>query len=161
MPLAIDLLGGINMKVRDLVDCSSLVATAPISSLGDVCDIMKQKHISGLPVIGPSGDLQGLISIGQILHFAHDGTVGREFLDPDWHSPVITQAPRGAWRTMAVEEAMIKDVITVSADDEIESAAQCLLTSSIHRAVVLDQNDKPVGMLTSMDFTRLVATRKT
>ncbi|MFT7619707.1 MAG: CBS domain-containing protein [Planctomycetota bacterium] len=145
------------MKVRDLVDCTSLVTAAPTSSLGDVCDIMKENHISGLPVIGDSGQLEGLISIGQVLHFAHDGAERPKLLDPDWHSPVFSQPARGAWRVMNVKEAMIKDVITVSAEDEIEAAAKCLFGAGVHRAVVLDGDGRPAGMLTSMDFTRFVA----
>ncbi len=145
------------MKVRELVDCTTLVTATPGISLGDACDLMKNNQISGLPVLNTGGRLEGLISIGQILHFAHDGTETPKSVDPEWHSPVRAQPTRGIWRTMEVQNAMIKDVVTVSADDDIKSAAQKLLNEGVHRAVVLDQNNKPIGMLTTLDFTRFVA----
>ena len=145
------------MKVRELIDLSTLVTAAPSHSLGEACELMKSNNISGLPVLDQRGHLEGLISIGQILHFAHDGTEEPKSVDPEWHSPVRAQPARGVWRTMSVSEAMISDVVTVNADDEIRQAAQKLLNEGVHRAVVLDENDKPVGMLTTLDFTRHVA----
>ncbi len=145
------------MKVRELVDCTGLVTTKANKSLGDACDLMKNHNISGIPVLCSQGSLKGLISIGQVLHFAHDGAEERKLVDPDWHSPVRAQPARGVWRTMSVENAMVKDVVTVAADDEIKSAAQKLLNEGVHRAVVIDQNGKPIGMLTTFDFTRYVA----
>ena len=145
------------MKVRELIEANNLVTAGPHHSLGDACELMKENNVSGLPVLDKEGHLEGLISIGQILHFAHDGTDEPHSVDPEWHSPVRAQPARGVWRTTPVETAMIRDVVTVGADDDIRSAAQKLLDEGVHRAVVLDQNRVPIGMLTSLDFTRYVA----
>ena len=145
------------MKVSELVDLSVLITATPDQMLGDACELMKANNISGMPVLGSEGQLAGLISIGQILHFAHDGTEEPKSVDPEWHSPVRAQPARGVWRTMSVREAMIPDVVTVSGHDDIKEAAQKLLNEGVHRAVVVDENNKPIGMVTSLDFTRYVA----
>jgi len=55
-----------------------------------------------------------------------------------------------------VREVMIQDVVTVSPELPVTKAAQLLIERRIHRLPVVE-NGKLVGIVSSLDFTRLVA----
>ena len=57
---------------------------------------------------------------------------------------------------LKIEDIMSKDVITISAKDRIEDAANLMLRADISGLLVL-QNEKPVGVITKTDICRLVA----
>lgn len=53
-------------------------------------------------------------------------------------------------------DIMSKDVITISADDKLEDAANLMLRADISGLLVLE-DEKPVGVITKTDICRLVA----
>jgi CBS domain-containing protein len=57
---------------------------------------------------------------------------------------------------LRVRDVMIQDVVTVAPDLSVVKAAQLLIERRIHRLPVLE-NGKLVGIVSSLDFTRLVA----
>ena len=57
---------------------------------------------------------------------------------------------------LRVRDVMIQDVVTVPPDLSVVKAAQLLIERRIHRLPVLE-NGKLVGIVSSLDFTRLVA----
>lgn len=57
---------------------------------------------------------------------------------------------------LKIENIMSKDIITISAEDKIEDAANLMLRADISGLLVLE-NGKPVGVITKTDICRLVA----
>ena len=57
---------------------------------------------------------------------------------------------------LKIEDIMSKDIITISAEDNIEDAANLMLRADISGLLVLE-NKKPVGVITKTDICRLVA----
>jgi predicted transcriptional regulator len=57
---------------------------------------------------------------------------------------------------LKIEDIMSKNVITISADDKIEDAANLMLRADVSGLLVLE-NEKPVGVITKTDICRLVA----
>ncbi len=57
---------------------------------------------------------------------------------------------------LKIEDIMSEDVITISADDKIEDAANLMLRADVSGLLVLE-NEKPVGVITKTDICRLVA----
>ena len=57
---------------------------------------------------------------------------------------------------LKIEDIMSEDVITISANDRIEDAANLMLRADISGLLVLE-NEKPVGVITKTDICRLVA----
>ncbi len=55
-----------------------------------------------------------------------------------------------------IADIMVEDVISISADDAIEDAANLMLRADISGLLVLE-NEKPVGVITKTDLCRLVA----
>ena len=145
------------MKVKNLVNCDFVISINDDCTLEDICTLMKENHISGVPVVDKEGALQGLVSMGQVLHFANDEMIEAPLLDEGWHSPLRTRPMHVNWRTTTAKEAMVSDVVTVLAEDPVNIAAGKLLSKDVHRAVVVNEGGKPIGMITTLDFTRYVA----
>lgn len=57
---------------------------------------------------------------------------------------------------LKIEEIMTEDIISISADDNIEDAANLMLRADVSGLLVLE-NEKPVGVITKTDMCRLVA----
>ncbi|MBU4535348.1 MAG: CBS domain-containing protein [Euryarchaeota archaeon] len=57
---------------------------------------------------------------------------------------------------VTIAEIMVEDVITISADDGIEDAANLMLKADISGLLVMEDN-KPVGVITKTDICRMVA----
>lgn len=55
-----------------------------------------------------------------------------------------------------IVDIMSKDLITISADDEIEDAANLMLRADVSGLLVMD-SDEAVGVITKTDICRLVA----
>ena len=57
---------------------------------------------------------------------------------------------------LKIEDIMSKDIITISAEDKIEDAANLMLRADVSGLLVLE-DEKPVGVITKTDICRLVA----
>ncbi len=145
------------MKVKHITQLGHPTTVTPDATLGMAASLMKEHHISGLPVVDEENKLQGIISLGQVVHEAQEGFRDPMLLAPEWHSPVMTRPTKRDWESVEVSRAMIRNVICVRPDDDCGSAARVLLDAGVHRAVVIDDKQHPVGMLTTLDFTSMVA----
>ncbi|MDI6724158.1 MAG: CBS domain-containing protein [Methanobacterium sp.] len=57
---------------------------------------------------------------------------------------------------LIIEDIMSEDIISISADDKIEDAANLMLRADVSGLLVLE-DEKPVGVITKTDICRLVA----
>lgn len=57
---------------------------------------------------------------------------------------------------LKIGDIMSEDIITISAEDKIEDAANLMLRADVSGLLVLE-NEKPVGVITKTDICRLVA----
>ncbi len=145
------------MKVTDLITQQKLVTIRPDQTLMEAVDLMQENRVGGLPVIDDGGHLVGIVSMGQIMHYIHEGQHETVRIDTEWHSPVNVVCKKRPWECMPVEKAMLRKVVKVPKELDARDAARALLNSGVHRAVVVDGLGRPVGMLSSMDFVRLAA----
>lgn len=58
--------------------------------------------------------------------------------------------------SLKIADIMSEDIMTVSADDNIEDAANLMVRADISGLMVME-NKKPVGVITKTDICRLVA----
>jgi len=59
-------------------------------------------------------------------------------------------------KKLKIEDIMVKDVITISAKDDIEDAANLMLRADVSGLLVIEDG-KAVGVITKTDICRLVA----
>ncbi|HQU58218.1 MAG: CBS domain-containing protein [Phaeodactylibacter sp.] len=117
------------MQVKDLM-VSPVVATTVESDVAYVRELMERKGVSCIPIVGPAGEVKGIITTDDIIGL------------PD--------------ESLNATEVMARQVFAVAPTDSVQAAAQEMLSRNVHHLVVMD-NGKLAGMLSSLDFVRMVA----
>jgi arabinose-5-phosphate isomerase len=97
-------------------------------------------HIGGAPVRDREGNLIGVLTKG------------------DLTNPEPAQWIKGE---ATVGDLMNPDVLAVYKDDPALAAAASMAERNIHRVVVLDEEQRLVGIVTSMDFVKAIASGRT
>ena len=99
-----------------------------------------RRHIGGAPVRDAAGNLIGVLTKGDLVN------------------PEPAQWIKGE---ATVGDLMNPDVLAVYRDDPALAAASGMARRGVHRVVVLDEEQKMCGIVTSMDIVKAVAAGKT
>lgn len=99
-------------------------------------------RISGLPVIDGAGQLVGVLSRTDLL------------LD---RGPALTQLVRGHASGLRVGELMTSPAVTVSLSATLVEAARIMRDERVHRLVVVNEHEVPIGVLSATDYVTLIA----
>jgi CBS domain-containing protein len=129
------------MLVADVMTIDPVVVAVD-AQLEDAERLMRDRNVSGLPVVDDGGSLVGVISRTDVVE---DGTVPLAIL--------LRKMPSG----LRVGELMTSPAITVSATDTLGDAARRMRDNRIHRVVVTEDDGRPVGVLSASDFVALYA----
>lgn len=104
--------------------------------------LMRRYRVSGLPVINAHGILVGVISQTDFMH-----------LD----SPDVRSLIRGAGSGFRVGEVMSRPPVTVPMTSGLTDAARRMVAEQIHRLVVVDDHQRPRGVLSAIDYVSMAA----
>jgi CBS domain-containing protein/anti-sigma regulatory factor (Ser/Thr protein kinase) len=126
-----------DLKIREVMTADLKTAT-PEMPLSQVLEILRVYRISGLPVV-EDGRLVGIISLEDIVRAMQKNDL-----------------------SAATSQYMTRDVVTVASYDSVVKAMRTFTEKGLGRLPVLDENYRPVGMITKGDITRgiLVALQK-
>ena len=125
-----------DQRVGDLMTGDPVVI-GPDAPATEAEQLLKTHHISGMPVVD-GGVTVGVISQTDLM-VAHS-----------------SQMISANWSRMRVRHLMSTPAITVHVGTSPERAAELMLTRHIHRVVVVDDEDAPVGVLSALDLLRLL-----
>jgi CBS domain-containing protein len=128
--------GTVDPRVGGLMTVDPVVVR-PDAPAADAERLLKTHRVSGLPVV-EDGHTVGVIS-------QTDLVVARS-------SDMI----RANWARMRVRHLMSAPAITVHAGTSTERAAELMVSRHIHRVVVVDDEDAPIGVLSALDLLRLL-----
>jgi CBS domain-containing protein len=140
------------MKVADLMTTDVMTA-APDDSLKDVARALAAKRVSGLPVVGSTGQVLGVLSEADILAKEVDGNARVSALHRFLEGPSVDDR----FDALTVEEAMTAPPITIEASRPVTEAASKMLTEGINRLPVVDDEGRLVGLVTRADLVRAFA----
>ena len=106
------------------------------SSVQQAAKKMKDKNVSSLVVVDENGRPQGLVSERDLVT-----------------KVCTTDVPVNAIKN---KEIMSSPVITISSKSSPSKAADMMLRHNVRHLLVVDNgdNNKPIGMITPLDFTR-------
>jgi CBS domain-containing protein/anti-sigma regulatory factor (Ser/Thr protein kinase) len=126
-----------DLKIREVMTADLKTAT-PEMPLSQVLEILRVHRISGLPVVDAER-LVGIISLEDIVRALQKNELS---------------APTGKYMT--------REVVTVSSYDSVIQAMSTFTEKGLGRLPVIDEHQKPVGMITKGDITRgiLIALQK-
>jgi CBS domain-containing protein len=150
------------VKVKDLIK-DQRVVTAPIdATLGEVAAMMRDADVSGVPVVDEWGALCGLVTATDVVKKASPSRAHELELPSDvgWSPTQHTHEHDPDWKGLSARECMVSDLVTIDLEDDVQEAARALINRMVHRAVVLGPDRNVRGILTTLDFTELVAEGK-
>ncbi len=118
------------MKINALMihDPITIGATA---SIGEAIELMKINSIRHLPVVSATSDFEGFLTLSDLKQGLIPSMLG----------------------DLTLQDLMIKDPITVSPDDDIETAAELIYKHKIGGMPVL-KDGQLVGIITATDILR-------
>jgi CBS domain-containing protein len=140
------------MRVKDVMT-TKIVCVSPQQTIADAIRLMGNTHVSGLPVVDPTGKLVGVLSEGDLLRRSEIGTTKSthwlEYLFRAGHLAEVYKQTHGR----RVEEVMSTDVSSIDQSLPLEAAVSLMQKRRIKRLPVMD-GDKLVGIITRADFIR-------
>jgi IMP dehydrogenase len=114
---------------------SDPVVIGPDASASEAESLLKTHHITGLPVV------DGNVAVGVISRT--DLMVARS-----------GEMIGGNWPRMRVRHLMAAPAITVHVGASIHHAADLMVSRRVHRLVVVDDDDAPIGVISALDLLR-------
>jgi IMP dehydrogenase len=99
--------------------------------------LLKTYHVTGLPVVSGAATV-GVSSLTGLMVARSSGMIS------------------GNWERVLVRHLMTTPAITVRTGTTLSRAAQLMVTRHIHRLVVVDDEDAPIGVISSLDLLRVL-----
>ena len=119
--------------VRDIIAADSCWVPADMP-LKRVAEELSEHQVGAAPVCAPDGKILGMVSKTDLIEL-----YGR------------------AEERRSARDAMTPEVLSVKADEPMESAIKNMAFEGVHQLVVLDADERFVGVVTSMDILRELA----
>lgn len=121
------------MKAKTVTEImnKSVVTAQPDMKLTEAIKLILEHNVSAIPVVDPRQDLIGIITEYDIMNLAFSGNAAET----------------------TVGEVMIREVVTVSPDDTIESLVNFCAKRRMHRVPVV-LGKKVVGIVSRRDILR-------
>ena len=125
------------VQVKDFMSTSVITAEGE-KSVGEIRTLMQRKAIHAIPILGPTEqsnnletDLQGIITATDLCRVVDDN--------------------------ISVKEVLIPTLVhVINKNTSAKSAAKMMLKHQVHHLVVMEDG-KIIGMISSLDFVKLVA----
>lgn len=151
-----------NFLVRDAMTTDVVIARLDDSLLA-AAQLMRDRKVSGVPVLGANGTVVGVLSerdIVERLRVTSGIAQFRGILDlvveaANGRTDRIEQCAR-ALGSSRVLDAMTKRPVTIEPDEPLSEAARWLRQAGVHRLPVVEDR-KLVGILTRDDIVRMAA----
>jgi CBS domain-containing protein len=124
------------------------------ATLRDVARLFEDYEISGAPVVSASGTLVGVVSKSDLIRRCMEGLNDEapgylfELLSEDAGED-MEFTPEN---TVTVQDFMSTDLVTAVPDEPVATVARRLAEARVHRAIVVDPQNHPVGIVTSLDI---------
>lgn len=147
----------IALTASDLMSRDPVVIPKEMS-LRAAAHLLSQHQISGAPIVDKDGRCIGVVSATDFLQWIgnHDEGARPESLHKscycDWHMLEPNKLP-----TDRVAGAMTANPATVPPSTRIDKLAQMMLDAHIHRLIVVDNEHRPIGVVSSTDILAAVA----
>lgn len=142
------------LKARDVMSTDP-VCISPSASIREVARIFEEHEISGVPVLDPQGRVCGIVTKTDLIRRCCQGT---DEIPPAYLFEIL--AEQGDTESSEVipeplicaEDFMTEDPLMVGPDITAGGVAALLVEKRIHRAIVVDEDRFPLGIVTSMDL---------
>jgi CBS domain-containing protein len=125
-----------DLRVGNLMTIDPVVIHAD-AQVSEAERLLKTYRVSGLPVVSDDATV-GVISQTDLVVARSSGLIG------------------GNWERVLVRHLMTAPAVTVRTGTSLARAAQLMVSRHIHRLVVVDDEDRPIGVVSSLDLLRVL-----
>ncbi len=148
------------MKVKDVMN-PNVVFCKPDDTVREAAKILKEKSISGIPVL-EGEKLVGILSEADLLRLLILPERGELWLPSPFEVIEVPIRELLGWEetkemlsdvgSTKVEEIMTKEVHTISSEASVEEASEHMIRHKINRLPVTDEDNRVVGIVTRGDI---------
>jgi CBS domain-containing protein len=141
------------LDARDLMSPHPVVLPAEML-LETAARLLNRQQISGAPIIDERGRCVGVLSATDFMRCAGNchppGRFGNACnpISSEWEIPIYENVPPGA----QVRDYMTADPVTVPDNMPLVEIARTLIDAHIHRVIVVDEEGRPVGVVSTSDI---------
>ena len=128
------------MLVRDRMS-SPVVTVTPEMPFQDALKLMRERQFRRLPIADNKGKLVGIVAERDLLYASPSPATSLSVWELNYLLSKIT-----------VHQLMTTDVVTIRPDTPIEDAAHLMMKKRIGGLPVVDDNHRPIGMITETDI---------
>ena len=142
-------------KVKDIMS-RNVISINTGATVSKAIKILKNKHISGAPVLDDEKNLVGMVSESDILKLVEYHPFLTPFLELLEDQPDDLKDSYQMASQKKISEIMSKHLITVHPDTEVAHAAAIMVEKNINRLpVVKEKNERIViGIITRADILK-------
>jgi CBS domain-containing protein len=146
----------LSLRVGDVMN-SPVATVVESASMAEAARVMAEREITGLPVVDTQGRCVGILSATDFAMREHRLAQGEQQLWCSWQHAVSRPDERVPMQVEMiaddrVSEHMSPAVQTISQTATLINAARVLCREHIHRLVIIDSDERPVGMVSSLDL---------
>lgn len=124
------------MKICEIMN-GPVETVSPNLHISALEEVLKQRGISGVPVVANTGELVGIVSKTDLL---------RCFIE----DPMLRRRDAEVW------EIMTPDVLCAQSGDSLTQVAKNMVDARVHR-VLIYEGDSLVGIASTLDFLATMA----
>lgn len=143
------------MHASDIMT-TNVATVTPGTRIEDLCDLLRERKITGAPVVDAEGRLVGIVSKDDVLFR------GRGFDSETRQTPDIKQLfasgfvgfNQGGGGPVIVSEIMTKGVISAEEDAAVDELCRLMWERRIHRVPIV-RGGVLVGIVSALDICRV------
>ena len=140
-----------DLKVSDAC-AQSLITISANSTMSEAADVLCEHRITGAPIVDEHGKCVGVISGSDFIH-----SKAEELDANDTRHILTSHSACGSFYIEDVRHDLVRchmtpGVKTIEVSTSLLQAARRMCHEHIHRLIVVDESDRPVGILTSLDL---------
>ncbi len=132
------------LRVKDLV-VRDVITVHADDSLGEALHLLAENRISAMPVVDGRNRCKGIVSTTDLVRVLREVVEG-----PD--QATGGESSSSALAGHQVAEVMTADVMTVSLEDSVLTAAQEMVRSRVHRLAVVNSDNRVLGIVSTLDL---------
>jgi CBS domain-containing protein len=141
-------------RVKDVM-VKDVVFVHPQDTLDEALVLLVENRVSGLPVVDGRQRCVGVLSVTDLIDLARElddeiaDLVRVSEVSRGWLVEKLTQRGLGKQK---VQEVMTPVAVGVAPVTPLAEAAQLMIRNRVHRLVVMDTDDRLLGIISAMDI---------
>ena len=139
------------MRAKDLMQTDVLTVRED-ESVSSLIDVLVGEHIHGAPVVGPAGQLVGVVTQQDIFFgtMTHNG-----------EEPAGEAAEAAHPESLKIRDIMTSPAVSATENTRIKNLCDLMYKLRIHRVPILREDGKIAGIVCSLDLCGAIARGET